>query len=906
MRLMHLVHTVPLRVRSLFRRRQVEQELDDEIRYHVERRIEEETARGVSAEEARRIALRAMDGLEQHKEECRDMRRTQFVEQFFRDIQYAWRALLKSPVFAAVTLLSLALGIGANTAIFSLIDKLLLESLPVERPHELVMLDPAGMRNGWVDNDLSLSYPVYAGLRDQQQVLTGLLAERTDTVNFSIDGATQRVTQTIVSGNYFEVLGVRPLLGRVLTPADDQVRGGHPVVVLSHGFWVERLGSRTNIIGATVRLNGYPFTVIGISEKGFNGLEIGASIDLIVPAAMLAQVVTYSSALDSRRAHIFNLYGRLKPGITRQQAQPQLQPAYIAQLEQDVADMGAGAPKDDEWRRATLALVDGHRGSSGLRGDLETPLTALLAMTMLVLLIACANIAGLLMARSASRAKEISIRLAIGASRGRIVRQMLTESALLAVLGGAAGVLVASWTIQLLVAETGEAERIRLATDFLDAPVLGFAVATALATGVLFGLLPALHASRNSVSSTLKTGAALDRRNQVRLRKALVTAQVALGFVLVAAAGLFARTLANLRQTETGFRTESLVQFNLNAGLAGYDRSRAIVLFQQILDDIRALPGVTDVTLAVAPVLTGSRIQFGVDLEGYTPAQDEFVSANGDAVAAGYFSALGLSLVQGRDFTSADAENSPRVAIVNEAFVKRYFPNRGALGQKIGLGWGGPENYFHEIVGIVTNARTANLRNEPPRNFFIPYAQWNVLTYANFLVRASADPSSLAAPVREIVRRHDADIPVVGYRTLDEQIDRLLRPERMVASLSLAFGLLAIGLAAIGLYGVTAFAVAQRTLEIGIRMALGAQRAAVLRMVLRDVAIMASAGIIVGVALSLGLARYVESQLYGVASRDPLTLGVATAVLAAVALASGWLPARRASRVDPVRALRQE
>jgi len=905
-RLAHLVYTVPLRLRSLLRRRQVEQDLEDEIRYHIERRTEEEIARGASAEQARCAALRAMDGLEQRKEECRDMRRTQFIEQLLRDVRYAWRSLLKNPAFAAVTLLSLALGIGANTAMFSLVDKVLLESLPVERPRELVILNPEGIRNGWVACQRCWSYPAYAGLRDQQQVFTGLLAERPETVNFAIDGATRRVTETIVSGNYFEVLGVRPLIGRVLSPEDDRVRGGHPVAVLTHGFWVEQLGGRSDIVGKTVRLNGYPFTVVGISERGFNGLNVGGSIDVIVPAAMLAQVVTYGAALDSRSAHIFNLYGRLKPGVTREQAAAQLRPHYLAQLEQDVAGMGAQAPSDNRWRQGTVTLEDGHRGTSGLRSALETPLTALMAMTGVVLLIACANIAGLLMARSAARTKEISIRLAIGASRGRIVRQLLTESAMLAVLGGLAGLLVAWWTIHLLLAETGEAARLQLVTSFLDARVLGFAFAVSVATGVLFGLLPALHASRESLASTLKTGGGADRGKHVRLRKTLVTAQVAMGLMLVTAAGLFLRTLTNLRQIEAGFRTEQLVQFNLNAGLAGYDRSRAVALFDQILKELRALPGVSGATLAVAPVLTGDNIGFALDLVGYTPPEGERVTASGDAVAPGYFSTLGMTLVRGRDFTDADTENSPRVVIVNEAFVKQYLADRNPLGHKISLGWGLGTRYVHEIIGVSKDARIASLRNEPQRNFFMPYTQWNVLTYANFFVRASGDPASLAAPIRDVVKRHDADIPVVAFRTMDEQIDRLLRPERLVASLSLAFGLLATGLAAIGLYGVTAFSVARRTREIGIRMALGAQRGTVLLMVLRDVAAMAAVGIAVGIALSLGLARYVESQLYGVPGRDLLTVCAAGLVLAAVALASGWLPARRASRVNPVLALRQE
>jgi predicted permease len=825
----------------------------------------------------------------------------------WQDLRYGARMLWKNPGLTSIAVATLSLGIGANTAIFSFMDKLLLESLPVERPRELVMLRPDGIRNGWVAGRMTWSYPAYAGMRERQQVFTGVLAERTASVNFTIDGATQRATESIVSGNYFEVLGVRALLGRVLSAEDDRIQGGHPVAILSHGFWVERLGSRPDIVGQTIRLNGHPFTVVGVSEKGFNGLEVGGSVDAFVPVTMLRQVVTYGDALDSRSSYIFQIYGRLKPGIGREEATAQMQPVYLAELEKDVAAMGARGPSDDRWREGRLSLEDGHRGTSGLRGDLEIPLTALMAMTGVVLLIACANIAGLLMARAAYRTREISIRMAIGASRGRLVRQLFTESAMLAALGGLASLFVASWTINMLVAEMGEsAERFRLVTNFLDARVLGFAFAASAATGILFGLLPALTASRESVSSGLKTRVAADRRGQVRLRRMLVTAQIALGLVLITASGLFLRTLQNLRQTDTGFRTDRLIQFQLDSGAAGYDSDRSKVLFRQILEELRSVPGVSNATLALSSVLSNAQISFGLEVEGYTHSEAEDRSSVCNAVAPGYFAMLGTPLLRGRDFNEADTATSQRVTIVNETFVRKYFPDRDPLGRKIRLSWGLAQLYDYEIIGVSKDARFANLRDLPERNFFMPYTQWDYLNDIYFYVRTSGDPALLAGPIRELVKRHDSNIPVVEYRTVDEQIDRLLRPERLVASLSLAFGLLATSLAAIGLYGVTAFSVARRTHEIGIRMALGAQRAVILRMVLRDVAAMAIVGIGMGVALSLGLARYVEAQLYGVPARDIMTIGAAAIVLAVVTLAAGWLPARRASRVDPMIALRQE
>ncbi|MGH9160162.1 MAG: ADOP family duplicated permease [Vicinamibacteraceae bacterium] len=824
------------------------------------------------------------------------------------DIRSASRALVRTPGFTLIAVVTLALGVGANTAIFSLLDKLLFESLPVERPRELVMLNPNGSRDGWVAGPMTWSYPAYTGIRDRQRVFTGLLAERTDAVNFAIGRVTEQVTASVVSGNYFDVLGVRTLVGRALSSDDDRVFGGHPVAVLTHGFWVERLGGRPDVVGRTIRLNGHPFTVVGVSEKGFDGLEVGGSVDVIVPVAMLRQVATYGDALTSRRSHIFQIYGRLKPGLSRDEAAAQLQPVYLAELEQDVAATQARGPRDEGWKQRRLLLEDGHRGSSGLRDDLAPPLTALMAMTGVVLLIACANIAGLLMARAAARAKEISIRLAIGASRGRIVRQWLAESTLLAALGGLAGVLVAWWTINLLVTEVSEAaNRLTLVTSFLDGRVLAFAIASSLTTGVLFGLLPALHASRNSVASSLKTSAGVDSGGQLRLRRALVAAQVALGVILVTAAGLFLRTLDNLRRTDTGFRTERLVHFSLNPGLAGHDPKRAAGFFHRVLGELRAIPGVSGATLAVAPVLSDSTVGFGgLEVEGVTPRDGQDMHADGNAVAPAYFSMLGMKVIRGRDIDETDTATSQRVAVVNETFARMYFKDRDPLGHKIRLSWGSEILYDHEIVGVASDARIANLRDRPRPNFFMPYTQWNVLTSAFVYVRTSSDADALAATVRRVVQRHDPAVPVVGYRTVDQQIDQLLRPERLVATLSLAFGLLAAGLAAMGLYGVTAFAVARRTREIGIRVALGARRVAVLRMVLRDVAVMAAVGIGVGVVLSLGLGRYVESQLYGVPARDTLTIAAAASALAAVALVSGWLPARRASRVDPMRALREE
>jgi predicted permease len=825
----------------------------------------------------------------------------------WQDVRYASRRLIGQPGFTFVMVLTLALGIGANTAIFSIIDTLLLDSLPVDHPRELVLLNPTGLRNGWTSGNLTWSYPAYRGLRDAQRVFSGLIAERTDTVNLTIDGATQRATASIVSGNYFDVLGIRPLKGRLLADADDRTRSGHPVVVLSYGFWIERFGMESEIVGRDVRIGGHPFTVIGIADKRFNGLEVGGTVDLFVPSMMLPDVVTYRGALDARTAYIFNVYGRLAPGVARERAEARLQPLYLAQLEQDVAAMAGQAPSGDSWRQGRLVLEDGHRGTSALREDLRRPLSAVMAMTMLLMAIACANIAGLQIAQASARLKEISIRLSIGASRGRVVLQLLTESALLVTLGTLAAIIVAGVTVRWLLAETGDvAHRLQLVTTFLDTRMLVFTVALAGVTTVLVGLAPALLATRPGVWRALRAGVAAEIGGQLRWRRVLVTAQLAFSLVLVTASGLFGRTVYNLRHADTGFQTDRLVQFRVNPGAAGYDRQRSEAVLGQALEVIRALPGVDAATLSVVPLLDNALIGFGLDVEGYASRDGTRAQAGGNAVAPGYFRMVGTPLVRGRDLSETDTAGSPRVAIVSEKFVQRYLPKLDPIGRTITFAYGGPQRFQHTIVGVSKDARLNNLRNAPRPTFYLPYTQFDVLNASFFLVRGVADGSRLRRSIEEAVRRLDPELPVIGYVSLDEQIDRLLHPERLLASLSLWFGVLATGLGAIGLYGVTTFAVARRTREIGLRIALGADRRAVVQTILRGAAGMAAIGIGLGAVLALALGRYVESQLFGIRGADLATLAGAAGVLVAVVLASGWLPARRASRVDPMVALRYE
>jgi predicted permease len=830
------------------------------------------------------------------------------VADLWQDIRYATRRLSAQRGFALVVILTLALGIGANSAIFSLADALFLSSLPVDRPQELVLLKPAGPRNGWTEDDLTWSYPAYRDIRERQRVFAGLIAERVDSINFTIDGTTTRAIAGIVSGNYFDVLGVRAFRGRLLTDADDRVRSGHPVAVLSHGFWVDRLGMRPDIIGQDVRIGGSPFTIVGIADRRFNGLEIGGTVDVFVSTMMLPNVVTYTRALDTRSAYIFHLYGRLERGMERANAEARLQPIYIDQIGQDNAAMSSGPPPAEAVTKSRIILEEGRRGTSTLRGDLEAPLTAVFAMTLLLLVISCANIASLQIARASARVKEISIRLAIGASRFRLVRQLLTESALLVTIGVVAALAIAAVVNRALIGEMGEqASRLQLVTPFFDSRMLAFTLMIAGSVTLAVGLLPAALTTRPAVWQSLRAGVTSEPGGHLYLRRALVIAQLSLSLVLVVACGLFGRTVYNLRHADTGFRTERLLQFSLDPGAAGYSRQRTEASLAQVLHELQSLPGVEAATLAVVPVLNNGLIGFGaLDVDGYVGPNGRRASAGATVVAPGYFQMINTPLVRGRDFSDADTAQSRRVAIVSETFVARYLPKVDPIGRTITLGYGGPNRFRHEIIGVVKDARLNNLRDAPPPVFYLPYTQFDVLSRSFVLARAAGDPSLLRRPIEQLVQRIDAQLPVIGFVTIDTQIDRVLRPERLLASLSLWFGALATGLGALGLYGVMAFVVARRTREIGVRMALGADRRDVRRMILRGAAGMAAIGIGLGGMLAFALGRYVESQLYGVSGRDLLTLGAAALLLLLVIMVSGWLPAQRASRVDPLVALREE
>ena len=825
-----------------------------------------------------------------------------------QDLIYAARTLRRSPLFLLVAVASLALGIGANTAIFSILNQALLRQLPVERPQELIQLDHEGPTRGFSANGQAWSYPMYRELREKTRSLAGLIAHFSTTFSLTEGGQTERVRGDIISANYFDVLGVRPLAGRVLRLADDEsVPGGHPVVVLSHGYWMQRFGGSLDVLNRKVLVNGLPMTIIGIAERGFNGLDPANLVDVWAPVMMKRQLTPTWDGLDNRQTFWLHVYGRLNPGVGHETAKTELTALFRAQLPVEL-DQLTGAT-NERFRKRFLArnllVLDASRGLAGLRKTLFQPLTALMAMVGLVLLIACANLANLMMARSASRAREIAIRLSLGASRARLIRQLLVESTVLGLLGGLAGLTVAAWTAEFLSASFSNATPKDMARfgQLMDWPVMAFNFGLSALTGLLFGLLPALQATRGDSTPALKEGTNRGP-GSVRFRQGLIAAQVALAVVLLAGAGLFARSLHNLKSNDPGFKADSLVQFKVDAPLLNYNNARALDFYHRLQERLAAVPGVTRASMISCAVMEDCLQMRTVAVEGYQGKENENLNPLAMEVGPGYFATLGTPLLQGRDFNEADRLTAPKVAIVNQAFATYFFQNENPIGRRFRFG---RSNVFDiEIVGVVKDAKHGNMREKQWRQVYLPYGQNDAQGEMTFYVRAGMDPAALGAVIRREVSRLDANMPVAEMRTLVSQIDRLITTERLVSGLATAFGVLATLLAAVGLYGVMAFIVARRTREIGIRMALGALRGRVLWLVMREVAVVTGAGIALGLPLALAAGRLVQSQLFGVESGDLLTLAGAAVVISLAAALAGFLPARRATTIDPINALRYE
>ena len=832
-----------------------------------------------------------------------------------RNLKFAFRTLFKTPLVTIVAIVSLALGIGANAAIFSLFNQMLLQPLPVAEPNRLVNLIVPGPKPGSQScNQAStrgncddvFSYPMFRDLEREPQAFTGLAAHRLVSANIAYGGQTINGDLLLVSGSYFGVLGIQPALGRLIGPGDDRVIGESPVVVLSHGFWTTHFAADRGLLNQTMIVNGQAMTIVGVAPRGFRGTTIGAEPKVFVPVTLKKPVNPWSDRMDNRRNYFLYVFGRLKPGVSIEQAKASIEPQYRATINDVEAKLQTQMSSQTlaRFRTKPILLEPGARGQSGIPRTSVAPLRLLLGVTAFVLVIACANIANLLLARAAARAGEMAVRLSIGASRGRLVAQLLAESLLLAVLGGIAGIFVAQWTLDLIASLLPDFAVATL--DFhVDRVAILFGAALTIGTGLLFGLFPAIHSTRPDLVSSLKgqAGQPSGARAAARFRTSLATAQIALSMALLVSAGLFTKSLMNVSRVDLGLKVDNVIMFGLSPELNGYTTERTKQLFERLEDELGALPGVTGVSTALVPLLGGSNWGNDVSVQDFPAGPDTDTNSRFNEVGPAYFRTLGVPLIAGRDFTRADAAAAPKVAIVNEAFAKKFNLGRDAVGRRIG---NRGEKLDTEIVGLVQNAKYSEVKREVPPLFFRPYRQDDRLGSITFYVRTSLDPEQFLPNVPKVVVKLDANLPVENLRTMPQQIRQNVFLDRMISVLSAAFAGLATLLAAIGLYGVLAYTVSQRTREIGLRMALGAAPSRVRGMVLRQVGVMTIVGGIIGLTAAIWLGRLAQSLLFEMKGYDPLVLVSAAAALTLVALGAGFIPAHRASLVDPMQALRYE
>jgi predicted permease len=825
------------------------------------------------------------------------------------DLRLAIRGFLRTPAFTAIAVLSIALGIGANTAVFTLVDRVLLRTLPVRDPDQLVQatLDGSHYGSNWGDGS-ELSYPWYRELAADSPVFDGVFGRFAYDMSLGASGRTDRVHGEIVTGSYFPVLGVQPALGRLLSPDDDRVRGGHPVAVLSHGYWVSRFGADPSVLNRQVIINGRAYTVVGVAAPGFAGDELGRQADVFVPMMMKKAITPSWDALDERLYRWVRVFARLKPGVTREQAQAALGPWLRGRLEADLATKdfaNAAADTRAEYARNRLVLEPASRGRSGFRRSIETPLLVLMGISVGVLLIACANVANLLVARAAARQREMALRVALGAGRGRLVRQLLVESVLLAAAGGAAGLVLSVWAAPLILGFFAAPDSPQPVSTTLDWRIFLFALGVSSVTGLVFGLVPALRTSSVDVAPSLKAESGSVAGGHARLRKALVAAQVGLSLLLLIGAGLFIRTLRNLAHVDVGIRTSQLFAFDVDPPRNGYTSEQTHQFARALVERLSAEPGMTSVGFSTQRILQNDQWSAGFTVEGGAAVGRNDSSALCNTISPGYFQTMGVALVTGRDFTAADRLPA-KTAIVNESFAKKYFPKGNAVGRHLGFGTDPGTKTDVEIVGVVKDFKYLDVRSDAGRQVFFPYFEVDQPSGFTVYARSRQDRSTAYAQARRAVAGLDANIPTSDLRSLDGDIDRSLGSERMMATMSTLFGVLATALAVVGLYGVMSFTVTRRTREIGVRMALGAQTSQVGWMVIREALTVAVIGAVAGLPLVWWLGRFIQSQLFGVAPLDATTIVVAALALIAVASLSAVAPMRRATRVNPVTALRYE
>jgi putative ABC transport system permease protein len=833
---------------------------------------------------------------------------------FAQDLRYALRQLAKSPGFAAVAIVTLALGIGANTAIFSLLDQALLRSLPVKDADRLVILQFTGNGSGHVssrtDDTFYFSYPMYRDLRDQNGVFSGLIATDWTQVGVQWRNQPELVAAELVSGNYFEVLGVRPAMGRVLAASDDAVPDANPVVVLSFSYWQRRFGSDPAVLNQSILVNGRPFTILGVAPPGFHSVVMGDTPDLFAPMTMKAEVIPGAKDLEDRTSRWLNIIGKIQPGLTREQAEAGVNPLWYSIRADELKQRGHSSDsfKESFLTKSHLFVRDGAKGFSPLRSDVQTPLLIIMAMVGIVALMACANVGSLLLVRAAGRIREMSVRYALGARRTRVVQQLLVEGLLLGLVGGALGIAIAprisAWLINMIWSRTAGDLPF---SSHPDLRILFFNFSLALLVSVVFSLAPAAQFWRPNLAPALKQQAMTAGSGPLHFRRISVAIQIGLSIFVLVGAGLFVRTLHNLKSLNVGFETDHLVTFSLQATLAGYPPEQSRDLDTRVLRTLAGLPGVRAVAGTTDPELANDDHRNNITLAGYTEKENEDMDVESPTVSPGYFSAMGMPLLAGRELTDQDRDGTPKVAVVNESFARHYFgdPQR-AVGHYYCIGGGTTVKPDTQIVGVVKDAKHASVREEITRTTFTPYLQETTPRSMTFYARTWQSPESAESTVRMAMQALNPKLVLDNFRTMQEQIDDNLTAERVIATLASAFGVLAVLMAAVGLYGVLAYSTAQRTREIGIRIALGAARTSVMRMVLVEVLWLVGISIAVALPASLLLAQAARSQLFGISSSDPLTLVVVTVLVASVALVSALLPARRAAKTDPIVALRYE
>lgn len=891
-----------------WKRARRQQEFARDAAAHIEHETALQMERGLKPDEARLAALRKFGNRTLTQEAVYEMNSAAWLDNLGQDLRYGLRQLAAKPGFALAAMLSLALGIGANTAIFTLVDQIMLRLLPVERPEELVKLRVAGGRFGSNSGDglHTFSYPTYVALRDRQSVFTGLTGQLFSSAAMTAGERSERVSVNLVAGNYFQLFGVRSHLGRLITPAEDVKPNGHPVAVLQYDFWRTRLAGRPGIVGETIRLNGTPFTVIGVAAPGFEGTNTGFLDNVWVPITMKPAITPADPELTNERYSWFYLFGRLKPGITRERAESAMRVLYRQRQDEEL--QGALFAKFPQMRerflQQTFSLAPASQGDGSLRERFGTALGILQLLVGAVLLIACANVAGLMLARGAARQREMAIRGAIGAGRARLVRQLLTESTLLAIVGGCAGVLLGAWLTRVLIRSLPFDPANFSLSATPDPRILAFTFALTAITSLVFGLLPAWQNSRVSPAMTMReeAGNLAGSHGQVRLRKVFVGLQVALSVMLLLGAGLFVQTLRNLRNVELGMKTGDVVTFSTGPSTP-YDDARKAQVYRAIMEELALVPGVKAVGANRQAIFTGGQSDGSITV----PGVDEKLNPQSffNWVTPGYLAALGIPLTAGRDFSWNDWNANKKIALGNEQLAQRYYAGASTVGRMFGRGMRVTPEF--EFIGLFGPARYHDIRGEvPPQIFMLMDSNWRGISSVNVYARVTGDPAAAMPALRAAVARVDRNFVVWQMRMLDDQVATRVVAERLVSFLSAGFAALATVLAVVGLHGVLAFVVARRTREIGIRMALGAARGNVISLVSREMASVIAAGLAAGLAAGYYCGRYVESALFGVKAHDPLVFALALGALVVASAVAVLLPAWRASRIDPMSALRWE